>query len=237
MQRVVAILESVCGAAAPTTAARVVQDTELSHSTVSRIMRELTAEGMLERFDDGTHVLGTRVFELAAGGKYARLAVTNRVLQDLRDLTGETVSLCVRRGDQRVVVASATSRHQLRRFIPIGDSMNLVGTVPGDIFLAQVPADERDALVAAVLHGRERVTQLERIRTAAERGYAAYGSEELGLTGVAVPVTVEDGPPAALALSGPSARVSLETAESWVTELQAAAKRLAPWTDADGLAG
>jgi DNA-binding IclR family transcriptional regulator len=233
MQRVVAILECVSRAVTPVTPARVAEQTSLSLSTVSRIMRELDVEGMLERSADGSYVLGTRVFDLVADAvsRGDRTSAINRVMRDLRDLTGETASLHIRRDDQRVCVASATSRHQLRRVVPIGDAVNLVGTVPGDVFLAQVDAAEQDAVVSAVLSEPGRTTQLERIRFAGEHGYSAYGIESAGLTGIAVPVRVGGEVRAALAVSGPSVRLSVATAESWLPDLRLAAKRLEPWME------
>jgi DNA-binding IclR family transcriptional regulator len=196
-------------------------------------MRELAVEGVLERSPDGSYVLGTRIFDLVANAvaRGDRASAINRVMQDLRDLTGETASLHIRRNDERVCVASASSRHQLRRVIPIGDSVNMVGTVPGDVFLARAEPSEQDAVVSAVLSGQARATQLERIRFAAEHGYSAYSLESAGLTGIAVPVCVGDEVRAALAVSGPSARVSTSTAESWFPDLRLAAKRLEPWMD------
>jgi IclR family transcriptional regulator, acetate operon repressor len=230
MQRVVAILESVSQATTPATPARVAEETALSLSTVSRIMRELADEDLLEKADDGTYQLGARVFSLvtSAAMQGDQAAAVNRVLQDLRDLTGETASLHVRRGDQRVCVASATSRHQLRRVIPIGDAVGLVGTVPGDIFLAGEAEAERDALVSAVLSASARRAQLEKIQFATDHGYSVSSVDSIGLTGIAVPVRIAGETPAALALSGPTMRFSAEIAESWLHDLQKAAKRLEP---------
>lgn len=234
MQRVVAILESVASATTATTAARVAEQIGLSLSTVSRIMRELAVEGVLERSAEGSYVLGTRVFDLVANAvsRGDRTAAISRVMRDLRDLTGETASLHVRRDDQRVCVASASSRHQLRRVIPIGDAHNLVGTVPGDIFLSGAHASEQDDVVSAVLSGEERAIQLDRVRFAAEQGYSAYTVDTLGLTGIAVGVYVGEELHAALALSGPSIRFSTPMAEAWLPDLRLAAKRLEPWMDA-----
>ncbi|WP_228000085.1 IclR family transcriptional regulator [Nocardia australiensis] len=233
MQRVVAILESVARAGTPTTAARVAEETSLSLSTVSRIMRELAMEEMLDRNTDGSYLLGTRVFNLVAAGRGDRGSAINQVLQDLRDLTGETTSLHIRRGDQRVCVASVSSRHQLRRVIPVGDSVNLVGTVPGDILLSQASDAERDAVVSETLSGRARSSQLDRMRFAADHGYSAYSVERLGLTGIAVPVCFGNEIRAALAISGPTSRFSVELAESWHSDMRTAAKRLEPWMESD----
>lgn len=107
-----------------------------AHSTVSRIMCELAAGGMLDRFNYGTYVLGARVFDLAAAIKPAGLTVTNRVLEALRALTGETVCLCAPPrhsawSSPRRQAATPTSGH------PDQGVENLVWTVPGDILRAQ----------------------------------------------------------------------------------------------------
>lgn len=235
MQRVVVILESVARSATPTTPARVSEETQFSLSTVSRIMRELAAEQMLDRGSDGTYLLGTRVFGLVshAATKGDRSTAIGRVLQELRDLTGETASIHVRRADQRVCIAAANSRNELRRVVAIGDSMNMVGTVPGDILLSQLPESEQDEIISAVLFGRERAIQRERVRLACETGYSAHSAEGFGITGVAVPIFIEDRIGAALAVSGPTTRFSVETAESWVPDLRNAAERISPWMQPD----
>jgi DNA-binding IclR family transcriptional regulator len=115
----------------------------------------------------------------------------------------------------------------------VGDAVSLVGTVPGDIFLSHAPEPEREALVSAVLSGRARLTQLDRIRFAAEHGYSAYDVEALGLTGIAVPACVADEVRAALVVSGPTIRFPVEIAESWLPDLRTWAKRLEPWIDSD----
>ncbi|WP_405894796.1 hypothetical protein OG612_41700 [Streptomyces sp. NBC_01527] len=71
------------------------------------------------------------------------------------------------------------------------------------------------------------------MRFAAEHGYSAYDVESLGLTGIAGSVSAAGEIHAALAVSGPEPRFSVETAESWLPELSAAAKRLEPWIESD----
>lgn len=235
MQRVVAILESVAESEVPTTAARVTEMTSLSPATVSRIMRELDVEELLDRSADGTYVIGTRLFNLVATAAHRgnRSEAVNRVLQRLRDRTGETTSLHVRRGDQRVCVASAESRQSLRRVLAVGDSVGLVGTVAGDVLMARAPQQERDALVSAAFTGESRIHHLERMEFAATHDYSAYAIEEFGLYGIAVPVLRGERVSAALAVSGPMTRLTQDVAMGWLPALRDAATSLSAWVEPD----
>lgn len=232
MQRVVAILESVVAHRGPATPARVSTEIGLSLSTVSRIMRDLADEQMLDRLDDGSYLLGSRLFKLVrdarAGGD--AMATVHRVLGELRDRTGETASLNVRRDDTRVCIASVDSRHELRRVVPVGDAIPLVGTATGNVLMAELPAAEQTALIDRSRAAGSRVELLAQLRDTAERGWAVQADRLLtGVTGVAVPVRAGDRVLAALTLSGPTSRLPAEIVEKIVPDIEDAARRIAPW--------
>jgi IclR family acetate operon transcriptional repressor len=233
MQRVVAILESVAAAGPVSTPVRVSAETGLSLSTVSRIMRELAEEQMLDRLSDGSYTLGSRVFRLVRSATEGGdpTASIQRALGDLRDRAGETVSLHVRRGDQRVCIASVDSRHELRRVVPVGDAIPLLDTATGEVLLAALPVTEQEAILDAARCSRAaRAGVLARLRETVERGWSVKGDGLIaGVTGVATPVWSGQTVVAALTLSGPTTRFSPETAEKWVPELQDAARRISPW--------
>lgn len=63
------------------------------------------------------------------------------VLRDLRDRTGETAQLWVRRGDERVCLLSADSQHELRAILPPGSRLPLPQGSSG-----RVLAGDEDAL-------------------------------------------------------------------------------------------
>lgn len=233
MQRVVAILESVAAAPAPATPARVSEELELSLSTTSRIMRELAEEQMLDRTDDGSYLLGARMFRLVRRAREGGepMAVVHRVLAELRDRTGETASLNVRRGDLRVCIASADSRQELRRVVPVGDAIPMVGTATGDVLMADLAVPEQTALIdrASGAVG-SRLDLLRRLEEAARRGWSVQSDGLVaGVTGVAVPVRAGAAPVAALTLSGPTTRLPEETVEKLLPDLTDAAARIAPW--------
>lgn len=232
MQRVVAILESVAGSHGAATPARVSTDIALSLSTVSRIMRDLAEEQMLDRLDDGTYLVGSRLFTLVrdarAGGD--AMSTIHRVLGELRDRTGETASLNVRRGENRVCIASVDSRHELRRVVPVGDVIPLVGTATGHALMAELDAAEQTALIDRARATPSRVDLLAHLRETAERGWAVQADGVLaGVTGVAVPVRAGGRVVAAVTLSGPTTRMPATVVEQVVPDLEDAARRIAPW--------
>jgi IclR family transcriptional regulator, acetate operon repressor len=233
MQRVVAILECVAAAPTPATAARVATESGLSLSTVSRIMRDLAEDQLLDRLDDGTYLLGSRMFRMVRQAREGgdAMATVHRVLSDLRDRTGETASLNVRREDTRVCVASADSRHELRRVVPVGDAIPLVGTATGDVLMAGLAPTEQTALIDRARHAAgSRVELLSRLRDAAERGWSVQSDGLIaGVTGIAVPVTSGGRVVAAVTLSGPSTRLSPDAVEKCIPDLEDAARRIAPW--------
>lgn len=103
------------------TLAELVERTGLARATAHRLATALCERGLLRR-DDGRFRLGPTLARLgaaAAGGP--PLAVSGRpALEALRDATGESVQLYVRRGDERVCVVSLESPHSLRTIVPVG---------------------------------------------------------------------------------------------------------------------
>jgi len=93
--------------------------TGLSRATAHRLAVALEVHGMVARTDDGRFALGPRLTGLS-------LPVAARpALERLRDDTGESVQLYVRRGDRRLCVASLESPHGLRTIVAVGASLPL----------------------------------------------------------------------------------------------------------------
>src|SRR5713226_5056323 len=109
---------------APCTLAELVAATGLARATAHRLATSLEQHGLVARDADGRFVLGRVLGRLGAvaasadGASLASLAVT--VLEDLRDATGESAQLYMRRGDERVCVVSLESPHSLRTIVPVG---------------------------------------------------------------------------------------------------------------------
>ena len=105
--------------AQPMTLAALVEATGLSRATAHRLAVALEVHGLLARDGAGRFTLGPRLTGLDLAG------LAQPALEALRDATGESAQLYVRRGDRRLCVASLESPHGLRTIVPVGMSLPL----------------------------------------------------------------------------------------------------------------
>jgi len=127
--------------------------TGLSRATAHRLAVALEVHEMVARTDDGRFALGPRLTGLS-------LPVAARpALERLRDDTGESVQLYVRRGDRRLCVASLESPHGLRTIVAVGASLPLSVGSAGKVLRGDPESlrrgwaqsvEEREAGVASV---------------------------------------------------------------------------------------
>ncbi len=185
---VVAALE-----AGPLSLADLVSATGLSRATAHRLAVALEVHEMVARTGDGRFELGPRLTGLS-------LPVAARpALERLRDETGESVQLYVRRGDRRLCVASLESPHGLRTIVAVGASLPLsVGSA------------------GKVLRGDP-----ESLR----RGWAQSVEErEPGVASVSAPVgDGSGGVAAAVSVSGPVGRTTRSPGRQYATAVTRAA--------------
>ncbi|HEX4246860.1 MAG TPA: IclR family transcriptional regulator [Pseudonocardia sp.] len=176
-----------------------------SRSQVSRALRALQAEGLVER-DERTllYRLGWRLYAFAARTVEARL--THLAAPYLRRLVSslhETVHLCVLRGDQVLTVSSVSPPHAFRGLGWEGLTVPALATSAGRVLVADWPVEALRALFDAQFAPgarpasgpRGRLTirteqdlhvELARVR---RYGFAMVDEEfEEGVVGVSAPV-------------------------------------------------
>lgn len=117
LDKAVSVLDAV--ETGPLTLAALVDATGLSRATAHRLAVALEVHGLLGRDTGGRFTLGPRLTSVDLP------ALARPALEALRDTTGESVQLYVRRGDRRLCVASLESPHGLRTIVPIGMSLSL----------------------------------------------------------------------------------------------------------------
>jgi DNA-binding IclR family transcriptional regulator len=180
--------------AGPLTLAGLVEASGLSRATAHRLAVALETHGMVRRTGDGRFALGPRL----AGPSLAERA--RPALERLRDETGESVQLYVRRGDRRLCVASLESPHGLRTIVAVG---------------ASLPLDVGSA--GKVLRGDP---------DAHRRGWAQSVEErEPGVASVSAPVRDAVGDVvAAVSVSGPIGRTTRSPGRRYATAVVAAAR-------------
>jgi DNA-binding IclR family transcriptional regulator len=223
----------------------------LPRTTVLRLVETLVAERMLQHVADGRVAVGTRLIRWGAFAAAAWTVpeATAARMAALAAETGETVSLYVRSGTTRVVVAQSPSPHSLRHVVQVGDELPLWKGAAGMVLLSSVGPEvlgaEVATLAAAVagagpgaaagasadsaVEAVDEEALVARVDQARAAGWSlSHGVREPGNSGMAVPIPGRDGAqPVALALGGPTSRFTDEATARFLGALQAASSDIA----------
>ncbi|WP_423918984.1 IclR family transcriptional regulator [Frigoribacterium sp. 2-23] len=220
--------------------AELVRATGLPRTTVLRLVDTLVAERMLQHGSDGRIAVGTRLIRWGAfaGAAWTVPAATSERMAALSAETGETVSLYVRSGIRRVVIAQSPSPHSLRHVVQVGDELPLWIGAAGSVLLAAETDDAIESTLDEVEAGRsgddpaiDRDDVRSRVAGARRDGHAvSHGAREPGNSGVAVLVADTAPPrrphraqPVVLAVGGPTSRFTEEAVARFVAALHEAA--------------
>jgi DNA-binding IclR family transcriptional regulator len=210
------------------------EHTGMPTSTVQRLVANLMSQGFLDREGD-SYRIGMRLAYWAAPATRGMevLDVITPVLKGLRDLTGETACFFKAEQHYRVCVAMADTRHALRREMHLGKIAPLHAGSAGRVLLAWSP-ELMDAILRDPLQSITdfTITDSEELAIAVKKTRAAgfaitVGEREDGASGLAAPVfDSAAGLVGAVAISGPTLRMPLETCEAWVEPLLVAAEHM-----------
>ncbi|MBW5445632.1 helix-turn-helix domain-containing protein [Cohnella sp. CFH 77786] len=205
----------------------------LHKSTVHRLLATLEDRGFVIR-DEATekYRLGLRILELSAN--LSREDDPSVVLlpdmERLRDEIGETVSLYVRDRNERVRIQAVQSSQAIRRVATVGVRLPLSVGASSKVLLAFDDPSVRNAAMAdpswpASVEKDKFIRQLDEIR---ERGYAtSFEEREPGAAAVSAPIIGRSGKlVAALAVSGPSNRLTPDVMHDHAAAIMEAARRM-----------
>lgn len=205
----------------------------LNKSTVHRLLASLEGKGFLLR-DPLTekYRLGYRLWELSANlvreDDPALLFLPE--MEKLRDSLGETISLYVRDGRERMRIQAVESKHTIRRVAPIGVRLPLAVGASSKVLVAFEDFHMKEWIMndpawPEYVDKSNYRKQLEQIQSI---GYATSVEErEQGTSAVAAPVINRQGQViAALSVSGPASRLTLEKMDEMAPFIIESAKRM-----------
>ena len=236
LDKAVSVLAAV--ESGPATLAQLVAATGLARPTTHRIAVALEHHRLLARDVQGRFVLGPRVAELAsAAGEDRLLAVSQPVLVQLRDLTGESAQLYRLAGsrgatDVRVCVAAAERASGLRDTVPVGAALPMTAGSAAQVLLAW---EEGERMHRGLRGAKFTATALAAVR---RRGWAASAAErELGVASVSAPVRGAGGKVlAAVSVSGPIERLTRSPGRLHAPAVVSAGERIGELLRADSSA-
>lgn len=193
---------------------------EMPKSSTHRYLVTLQELGLAERKSNDRYYLGTKVIELA-GVYLLKSDLRNdsqAALDELAEMTGETVHLAVPSGTEVVYIAKVESKHALSMFSHIGARLPMHCTALGKAILAFSDYGDLHAIVMKPLITRtpNSITSVEALENELElirsRGYAIDNEEnEIGIRCVGAPIfDYTNKPIGAISVSAPSDRMDQE---------------------------
>jgi DNA-binding IclR family transcriptional regulator len=209
-----------------------------SGSAVHRILTALKNKGLIQQTtENGPYSISWSILaltqRLTTGADLRSVSLPH--MTKLRDLTGETVTLNVRSGFDRVCIDQVEGPHEVSWRQDIGKISPLYGGATGKILLAYLTPEELkefwrtvklEQLTPYTITSREElVAELELIR---KRGYG-FGTQDrlIGVAGIAAPIFDSGGHAAAtLTIAGPAERCSEALLEQWIEPLTAATQEI-----------
>jgi DNA-binding IclR family transcriptional regulator len=201
------------------------EKTGMTRNRVTRLAGTLSHRGyLLQERGAGGFTPGPRLMSLGqVFDRNRNLAgIARPVLQRLALATGESVTLYVREGLERVVLAREEGTHAIRFAVSEGQRMDLQTGASGKVLLAHAP----EAVVGTITgEGSRRLKdELGRVR---RRGYATSTGERVAdAAAIAVPVFGAGGVVGALGIAGPVSRFTEEVLATYRERILEAAEEL-----------
>lgn len=197
LERVAMVLDAVEDSSA--SASELARRTGLSVSTVHRLALSMAEYGFLRRIDDGDFKLGHRFVRTALE------SVAHPILTELRNATGETAQLWIRRGERRICRLTVDSQHELKATLPAGSALDLPNGSSGRLL-------SRDP---------------EALDSVADHGWVeSVGRRTPGLGSVSAPVMLRHQMIATLCLAMPLTRVEVSPGGDFGEQVVRAARAI-----------
>ncbi|MCX7570623.1 IclR family transcriptional regulator [Tumebacillus sp. DT12] len=205
----------------------------LHKSTVHRLLASLESKGFIRRHPQTEkYRLGWSVLELVSNVYQSDdlSSIVSPEMTRLRDLLGETISLYVLSGIERIRIQAIESKQPVRRVANVGRRLPLYVGASGKVLLAYSSEELLEELMTdsswpPELSRDEFRHALQQVR---ESGYAVSIEErEPGAAAVAAPIRGRNGEAvAALSISGPVDRFTPEAVERFAQEVRKSAEML-----------
>ncbi|WP_129633241.1 IclR family transcriptional regulator [Candidatus Oscillochloris fontis] len=228
LDRALDVLEALAEAEDDLSVSQLSGQLGLPVGTVHRLLNSLAGRGYVSqdpsnrRYGPGPQLLQVAT-RAATSRRFSLAGVARPALQRLTEATGETSNLLVLQGREVAYSEQVPSPHLVRLFTEVGQRVPLYCTAGGKAILATMPEVERERYLAEVARRpwtTKTLVSAEALRSelhlSAERGFALDDEErDLGVCCVAAPIFDRTGRCiAALSISGPSNRLSIERAIS-----------------------
>lgn len=235
LQHITAVLDCFSTTQPELGVREVARQTNLSPSTAGRLMADMREAGILQQNPvTRAYSLGSKILSWA-GVYLSSLDLRDIALpymEDLRQKTGETISLYLLDGADRLCIERMESHHTVRIVTRVGKRLPLYAGSGGKAMLAFLPEAQIENILtsgklvpftpATLVDPQGLREELVKVR---QQGYAISVGEWLAdAAGVATPIFGRDGGViGAISISGPTSRCTPEQIEEYADCLMQAA--------------
>ncbi len=167
----------------------------LGKSTVHRLVSALVKRGYMQQNPTNSkYQLGPAAIRLGLVSTLRTLdirALALPIMEQLRDLTGETITLSMHSEHQRIYLAQVESKQEIRQTIEVGRAYPLYLGASSKAILAHLPEDECEAILEEAQNDeRIKVPRLRaELAQIMKRGFATSRSERTSdAASVAAPI-------------------------------------------------
>lgn len=233
VDRVIDLLSALERAEHPVGLSEVSRATGIHMATSQRLLNALELRGFVQK-ERGMYQLGPAIVPLSRSF-LTRNSLTRSaqpVLEELVAITGETASLYVRQGMERILLQRVESPHPLRFVTRIGERLPLHTGASGQLLMGAMPEAELNRF----LEGKEefrfssglvltRDEMRARVQQATRQGFAVGRDERFtGIVSVGAPVVQPDrGTIAVVAVTAPTSRLTEDRVGEVAIEVRRAA--------------
>lgn len=243
-RRVLSIFELMLRRGEPVAVAEVVDGIGIPKSTAYELIRTLLAAGYVERHGIAGYFLGRKLFELgmAYRSHVDLLKEGGRIVEELRDETGETVQLSVLDNNVMLVLVKEESQKPIRIISKVGSRVPVNWAAAGRLLVSDLGEAELRSLLQKIVRasptGRaptdpdELVRQIRRFRSQGYGFELGEANEHAGC--VAAPVIDMSGRcVAAISIVAPEQRLQRRHRDVLIAAVRRAADRLSRRLGAD----
>jgi IclR family acetate operon transcriptional repressor len=228
LRRGLDVLQAIADAGGEVSLRELARRLQLAESTVHGLLQTLVNSGHVLRTTERRYALGHALISLGEATNRKLGTQATPVLQQVATMTGENTDLVVLEGPDAVYIAQAVMPGSTRSAREVERRLPAWSTAAGRALLSQLTRSELLVFIERHLppsapRPEQLLTDLAHVH---RRGFAAEIEEvEAGVSCVALPVAVSP-IPLALAITGPSERLTTERIPALVPHLRHVADQL-----------
>jgi IclR family transcriptional regulator, acetate operon repressor len=223
------LLELVATSDEPCSLVNLAEQSGIDKSTVSRLLTFLVGRDLVNR-DPNTRRYSVGVALLALSSPAVRRfgvhQIVGPILQHLRDQSGETATMHVRIGDDRVCTGGVESSHMVRRVVPLGERLPLdAGGASGRVITAFLPLPSRP-MAEEQPGSKSTSTDETRGRIIASGYFAGIDDRTEGVAGLSAPIFSSQGVYGSVTIAGPGDRWTMTRMKAFAPELIGGSRKI-----------